>query len=318
MPKPPHVRHRRHLVPIAVLLAFVATALAHPPTASAGTFTVHSCQTPTGTWTGMGGWTSATSGAVQGEDFGVATSCTEQNASLALAFGGAQRPVGPGRWVSWTFTAPSNLTIESIDLHRSLWLAWPVVARTYGRPYVYDAWHDDDVAGNQLEFQLPPWDDDTAGLPLSPALAQEGVRWTSLSVRLGCWALLGNYDCAPFAANVTISRAEIGLTDGVAPVATATGGALAGAGPVRGNAGLSFHASDQGGGVYRVALVIDGDEVARHVVDGGGGSCADVEPANDDPYEFAAPQPCPLAVDGAVQFDTTALEDGAHAFRITV
>lgn len=315
---PPGRPPGRLWIPIAVLLILAATLLARPPIALAGTFTVHSCQTPTGTWTGMGGWTSAASVPVQGEDFGLAYSCTEQSTQMKLEFGTTQLPVAPGRWARWTFTAPAQTRIDSIELYRTLQLGWPVVGRSYGRPYVYDVWHDSDVQENQLEFYFPPWNDDTAGIDFDPALVHTDVSWGSVSVRLRCWDLMGEYDCGPFPAQVAIPRVVIGLADDEEPVGSVTGGALAGAGPIRGTAGLAFHAIDDGGGVYRVVLVVDGEEVSRQVVDDDGGSCADVEPANADPYEFATPQPCKLSVDGDVQFDTAALTDGAHAVRVTI
>jgi hypothetical protein len=197
-------------------------------------------------------------------------------------------------------------------------LGWPVTARRYGRPYVYDVWHDADITDNQLEFELPPFNGDTSGIVFPSSLDMQRVRWGSLSVRLSCWGLVGSLDCGPFPAQVTISRAEIGLTDVEAPDGFATGGALAGNDPVRGNASLTLHASDEGGGVYRAALAIDGHEVSRQVLDADGGSCADVEPSNDDAYEFGTSQPCPLDADGSVQLDTTTLRDGSHAVHATV
>jgi hypothetical protein len=320
MPSPRLARRRFRTIVIVVLvlLATAATLLARPPIALAGTFTVYSCRTPSGTWTGMEGWASSASAAVQNEDFGVATSCTSQSMQLRMWFGLNQLPVGPGSWVRWTFEAPQHTQIGSLSLHRTLQLGWPVVSRTYGRPYVYDAWHDADTLENQLEFYVPPWNDDTAGIDFPPSLIHERVSWDAVSVRLRCWELMGEYDCGPFQAYVTIPRAVIGLTDVAAPAGFATGGELAGAGPVRGVGSLAFHATDEGGGVYRVALAVDGVEVAREVVDDDGGSCADVEPANADAYEFGAPQPCPLAVDGSIKLDTATLADGSHAVEVTV
>lgn len=315
--KPPGPRLRLPLA-LALALAIAATALARPPIAFAGTFTVHSCTTPTGTWTGMDGWSSASSRAVQGEDFGVAEGCTQERPALSLRFGGTQLPVGPGRWVQWTFAPPSPLSIRSVDVRRSLWLAWPVRAGAHGRPYVYDAWHDDDVPGNQLEFHYPPWDDDTADVDFPPSLRSEGVSWGTLNLRLRCWELMGDLDCGSFPASVTIPRVEIGVGDDVGPDGTVTGGALAGLGPVRGKAGLAFAATDVGAGVYRVALAVDGMERVRTVIDGNGGACADVEPGNDDSYEFAGPQPCPSSVDGVVSLDTTSLVDGRHAVTVAI
>jgi hypothetical protein len=183
---------------------------------------------------------------------------------------------------------------------------------------VYDAWHDSDLPENQLEFHFPPYGDDTAGVDFPPVLTRRHVRWNTVNVRLGCWTLMGDFNCAPFPATITIPRAEIELEDVVPPVAAPTGGALAGSQPVRGTAGLDFHATDQGGGVYRVSLSVDGDDVARHVVEGGSTTCVDPEPANGDPYEFGAPQPCPLATDGSIAFDTATLADGRHQVAVTV
>ncbi|MFL5816753.1 MAG: hypothetical protein ACJ76L_04040 [Conexibacter sp.] len=193
-----------------------------------------------------------------------------------------------------------------------------MVAARYGRPYVYDVWHDGDVANNQLEFELPPYNGDTAGVEFEPSLELERVDWDSLSVRLSCWAVVGSLDCGPFPAQVKISRASIGLTDTEAPEGMETGGALAGTDAVRGVASMSVHATDAGGGVYRVALVVDGDEVTRHVVADPDRSCADVEPANGDPHEFGTSQPCPLVADGSVQLDTATLRDGQHTVHVTI
>lgn len=316
----PQATPRRKAIAIAISIPLTILALLaiHPSIAFAGTYTVHTCETPTGTFTGNGGWTSATNLSVQGQQPGTATECDDEGKSLRLQFGTGQSPVSPMRSVSWEFDAPFATHISSVSLYRSLQLGWPVVTGRYGRPYVYDAWHDEDTADNQLEFELPPYDGDTGGVEFDPSLEAERVDWDSLSVRLSCWAVVGSLDCGPFPAQVAISRASIGLTDTEAPVGMETGGALAGVDPVRGVAGVTVHATDDGGGVYRVALIVDGDEVVRHVVADPDRTCRDVEPANDDPYEFGTSQPCPLAADGSVQLDTATLRDGQHTVHVTV
>lgn len=319
MPSPKHAtRGARLAIAIVVSVALAIALLAHPPIAFAGRYTVHTCQTPSGTWTGTAGWTSSASAPLQGQDPGIATSCAEQTRSLKLQFGTTHFAVTPTREVSWTFSAPVATQISSLSLHRSLHLGWPVVTGRYGRPYIYDVWHDDDDVDNQLEFELPPFNGDTGGIQFPPSLEAENVSWNSLTARLSCWGLVGSLDCGPFNAQVVISRAAIGLTDVDSPEGFASGGALAGDDPVRGVAGLSIHAIDDGGGVYRVALEIDGSEVARQVLDAAGGSCGDVEPANADPYEFGTARPCPLDADGSVQADTATLSDGTHTVRATV
>jgi len=309
--------HKRLALVVLVPLALVATLLIRPTIAFAGAYTVHTCQTPAGTFTGNGGWTSTASAPVQGQDPGLVLSCTQDGSAMRLRYA-AQMPVAPGHELRWSFVAPLGTSISSLLLHRTIQLGWPVVSGRYARPYIYELWHDSEGAENQLEFELPPYDGDTAGIEYPPAFQGDGVSWGSVHVRLSCWPLVGSLDCGPFPAQVTISRAQIGLADTSTPGGFATGGALMRADPVRGVAGLSVHVFDAGGGVYRVALSVDGDEVARQVVDDAGGTCADAEPSNDDPYEFGTSRPCPLAADGTVQLDTTAFRDGQHAVRATV
>ncbi|HEX7291650.1 MAG TPA: hypothetical protein VF250_11045 [Conexibacter sp.] len=203
-------------------------------------------------------------------------------------------------------------------MQRTLLLGWPVVSGRYGRPYVYELWHDNQTSENQLEFELPPYDGDTSGVAYAPTISRDNVSWNSLHVSLSCWPLVGSLDCGPFPAQVAISRARIGLADGSSPGGFATGGSLTRADPVRGTGSLSIHAFDAGGGVYRVALAVDGEEVSRHVLDTNGGDCADAEPSNDDPYEFGTSQPCLLSADGTLQLDTAAFADGQHSVQATV
>lgn len=311
-------RARRGLAPLILIpLAVLATILLRPQVAFAGTYTVHTCATPDGTFTGNAGWTSSASSPTQGHDPGVASSCTPEDQSMSLEFA-AQMPVSPGQDLRWSFVAPAATHIASLSLHRTLLLGWPVVSGRYGRAYVYELWHDSQNSENQLEFELPPYDGDTSGVAFPPTFSVSNTSWNSLHISLSCWALVGSLDCGPFPAQVTISRAQIGLADASAPGGFATGGALTRADPVRGTAGLSLHAFDSGGGVYRVALVVDGDEVSRETLDTTDGACVDVDPTNDDPYEFGSPQPCPLSVDGAVQLDTRAFDDGSHTISASV
>ncbi len=306
----------RLILSIAVALAAAATFLIRPPVAFAGTFTVHSCQTPTGTWTGMGGWTSAASAPAMDYDNGSAVACATPSASASLEFGGSS-PVLSGSWLRWSLVAPENTAIVSYEVERAFRLGWPVATRVANRPYVLQIWQGDDLNAGLIDFKSPLLAGDVLSEPASDVQGR-GVHWRSLHVRLSCWGLVGSLDCGPFPASVTIPRAEIGVEDVAAPVAVPTGGVLVGATPARGTAGLAFHATDQGGGVYRVTLTVDGTQVAQRVVPENDSTCADVEPANADPYEFGAPRPCPPSTDGSVQFDTATLIDGRHHVTVTV
>jgi hypothetical protein len=306
-----------HPLRLAALLTLAAALLIAPANAAAGTYTVHTCQTPNGRWTGNAGWTSAASAPVPGYDPGSRTPCTAQGINKSLQLG-STLPARAGSWLSWDFLAPDATTIHSYAIVRAFRLAWPVVTGVANRPYLLQVWHDEDPNGGLIEFQKPLLASQSLSQSIPAEVAGDGVSWGSLHVSLSCWVLVGNLDCGPFPAQVAISRVAIGLTDVAEPTAIVTGGALLGVNPVRGIGAVSLHAFDDGGGVYRVALAVDGDEVSRRVLDAAGGACADVEPANDDPYEFAAPQPCPLSADGSVQLDTATLRDGEHAIRVTV
>jgi hypothetical protein len=301
---------------LAALLTLAAT-LWPAPAAQAGTYTVHSCTTPSGTPTGMEGWSTAASSLTQGEDPGLATNCSPAT-PFGLEYGATQAPVSAGKWLRWMFTAPPATRVTGLTVRRSFELGWPVVPDTYGRPYVYDAWHDDDVSANQFEFYFPPYGGDTVGTDFDPVLEQTDGSWESVSLRLRCWELMGSDACGPFRANLTVPRATFTLTDTTTPASSITGGNLAGQTAVRGTGALSFHATDTGSGVYRTIVTVDGHEVARTVVDADGGSCGDVEPGNGDAYEFGSPQPCQLDASTAVQLDTASLQDGPHALRVAV
>jgi hypothetical protein len=316
----PQPIRRLKTITIAILVPLIlaATLAIRPSIAVAGTYTVPTCQTPTGRFTGNGGWESATSFHLAGYDEGSTTACASPGASTSLQFGSSGLLVSAGSWLSWDFAAPDDTVITAYSLERAFNLGWPVIARAANRSYLLQIWHDEDTNAGLLDFKKPLQAGQTLVQELPSAIEGDNVSWRSLHLGLSCWAIVGSLDCGPFPAQVTISRAAIGLTDTHAPVGAVTGGSLAGTDPVRGVASLSVHATDDGGGVYRVALAIDNGEVARHVVADPDRSCADAEPANGDPYEFGTSQPCPLSADGSVQVNTATLRDGQHTVHATV
>lgn len=300
-----------------VTITVLGTLLLRPPIAFAGVYTVHTCETPEGTFTGNGGWTSASSVPMVGYNGGSSTACTVPGAVASLQFADSGLPVASGSWRSWDFEAPNDTLIDSYEIQRAFNLGWPVISREANRAYLMQIWHDDDVNAGLLDFQKPLQAGETLVQQLPSPIEGDGTSWRSLHISLSCWPLVGSLDCGPFAAQVVIPRARIGLADTSGPGGFATGGSLTRPDPVRGAAGLSIHAFDAGGGVYRAALAVDGEEVSRQVLDTGG-SCVDVEPSNDDPYEFGTSQPCPLSTDATIQLDTTAFDDGQHTLSATV
>ena len=56
---------------------------------------------------------------------------------------------------------------------------------------------------------------------------------------------------------------------------------------------LAAHASDVGGGVRELSVRVDGRVVRRASA---GGTCADVDPSNAQPFEYNVMKPCPASL----------------------
>ena len=100
-------------------------------------------------------------------------------------------------------------------------------------------------------------------------------------------------------------RAAITLQDDSDPVfSSPPAGSLLGGGALAGAHGVSFAATDVGGGLHEAVIEVDGQRAAATNL-----GCA-------PPY--TAVVPCKLAASGTVTLDTAALADGAHSVRVLV
>ena len=108
---------------------------------------------------------------------------------------------------------------------------------------------------------------------------------------------------------MAIPSATVTLEDVADPVLTAapSGTALDGTRPVSGVVGASFSAADNGGGVARAVLEVDGTAVAE--LPAGGADCA-------PPYTRRVP--CKPTASGTVSWDTRTVPNGAHRVRLVV
>jgi len=157
----------------------------------------------------------------------------------------------------------------------------------------------------------------TANGPIAGGLAPNRGAWY---IAFGCdSAGNGGCDVSPGALNLRIFSAQMSLRDNAGPtVGGNVGGSLATDNPVRGMASVAFTASDAGAGVYRALLIVDGATVDATIPDANGGRCADVNPSNDNPYEFGSAAPCKGTVSGTFALDTSKVADGGHRVQVLV
>jgi hypothetical protein len=233
-------------------------------------------------------------------------------ATDACATGGGltAQLVGPGPWDGGTFafhrfTAPAGTRIARLTLGR-VTQGMPVGSvRTFSYALSAD--------GKTIEACAPGPNDNCTG-NLSGAVDAVGLDAASVLFSFGCGADDPNR-CTATAGTplATITDPRVVLRDPVAPVVTSK--AVADSGASSGRVRLTYGASDVGGGVYRTVVRVDGKVVAADPI---GGACGDVDASDDDPYEFAAPSPCPATATRGVDYDVLKLPLAEHAVEVDV
>lgn len=107
------------------------------------------------------------------------------------------------------------------------------------------------------------------------------------------------------------------IDDEATPVpSSSASGALATDPTLAGPADISVNAADAGSGLYRTLILVDGVVVVAKAVDANGGRCADVNPGNQDPYEFALAVPCKRVASATAELDTRSVADGSHNLKV--
>lgn len=142
---------------------------------------------------------------------------------------------------------------------------------------------------------------------------------STVRVVLGCVppTLSSSGSCQPDVngpvARVDVFRGVFTLLDRDTPDVTGASGDAVTNTTWAGPTGISFGATDQGGGVYRLAIEVDG-RIENYV------NLADA-PCRSWPGSertFLSPKPCPSTVGGLKTFDTKDLPEGVHAVRVLV
>jgi hypothetical protein len=219
--------------------------------------------------------------------------------------------VGPGPWDGGTFafhrfTAPAGTRIARVTLGR-VTQGMPVgTVRSFSYTLSAD--------GKTIEACAPGPTDTCTGNLTGP-LDAVGLDAAAVLFSFGCGADDPNVCTTVNGAlpQATITDPQVVLRDPAPP--TVTSKAIADNGEKTGRLKLSYLAGDVGGGVYRTVVRVDGKVAASDPV---GGACADTDPADDDPYEFGAPAPCPASATRAVDFDVLKLPLAEHAVEVAV
>jgi hypothetical protein len=304
----------------AVLRSFgvAAAALAAwgVPAATAGTYTVWSCKTPSGTPTTTENWARAMGipGMLPTDDCASGGQLSTNFAGTApsVTFQGNQR-------MGWEFTAPTDTTVADV---RAEWgfivghngadtnasaavgiyrdgFAWPAgvlwqcQAYYAGGSYCYSGGGTSDLAINARTFGFDAGCyGEASGTCQGDPNGKSVQGWGATRIHLD----------DPYPPSVG------SLTGNAATAAT-----LAGSQPV--TAALS----DRGAGLWQSELRLGSVVLQpRTTLSTNGGKCVEVNVDAAVANEFGRPQPCALGYSGTWTVDTTKVPDGNHTLTLTV
>jgi hypothetical protein len=288
---------------VTVLLALLVPAAAH-----AGTYEVWACADSAGKPVPADGWRSEGYGYYSSP----ANACTGGN-GLYAGLNGAFAHAANAETLTWHFHVDAPLKIASYRL----WRAVRTEANSFNASPVYwmarqqNSYTGAYVVGPENCPGCGGLGDTTNHFAAANLVAESNLADVrDLFLNAGCGGATG-YNCtaeagtAPDAVSFRMYRSQITLQDDADPVFTSTpSGSLTAGGVLSGTQGLSFSASDSGGGVLRYELEVDGGHtVAEQVI------CA---------RPYTAVVPCKTAASGSLSFDTATLADGPHTMRVLV
>jgi hypothetical protein len=296
---------RRHRVGAAgaALLASCGLALAHSaPARAAGAYVHQSCAgVPADLSDAYGGW----------ESFMYSISGNANDNQCP--WGGLHSVLGPsstipfGSAVGWKYTAPANTSITRFHVSYAGatkdfdGVSRGVIQVLNGRGSVGLTYTDSGAGpGNQ---RILDW---------------TGLNDSSMTVRTLCDGPNGQPGCTGSMGWSSFYYPKIYLSDDAPPVAGATSGSLTTDPALKSNEVLSYSATDEGGGVARLRLYVDGSlSGVDHVVDDFNGHCQ-VRWTEPGLWLFSHPKPCPGSVNANEVIDTTTIADGQHTLTAKV
>ncbi len=280
------------LKPLLLLVSF----LAFPSDASAGTYTVDSCQHPDGAFAGRDGWVPFYRGAYVYYSDNCATG-GGLDASLEPTLEHAYDDVA-----LWSFASPPGTSLLRLSAARS---ARAGSDRAYGSPEAFIR-----ADADYIERCAAPYGCTSLNGAVDTPLSGQG----RIDFGVVCGGGPGGR-CPADLTYLSLKRLRIVLRDNNAPTLAGTpNGSLTSSTSIARVRTVNYSASDVGGGIYRQRLLADGREVASGPVDGNEGRCVRYPVGNG----FSSPVPCRTTASGSLTYDTAGLPDGAHELELQV
>ena len=310
-----------------VMLTLAAVALAAPPAAEAGSYTVYSCRLPTGAMAPTDGWFSEQNGVTWTN---AENSCGSGGSLTASLSGDFDLPAQSRQ--TWRFQAPASTTIGNFT-------AWRSISNTFGHGAEQDTYNNATPLG---EVTIPD-NVDFCALRLNGGCSQRGshTSWnaaanvlsvadaggtTQLRFNVVCGSAYTDAKCTdrnsvtPM-SQIRVHALRVSLDDLSNPSSDKVTGSLTQPGPMKGVKAVAFEAADTGGGVYRALIDVKKAgqnafaNVTQTIVDRFGGRCQPVG-VDQTGYDFVHVNPCKPSVSAEVAFDTALVPDGKHELRV--
>jgi hypothetical protein len=309
---------------VAVCSAGACLGIVGPTKAWAGEYHVYSCRMPNGEVAPTDGWSEESSGISASTQ----NTCATGGALVAGLGDGATHEVSTDH-ATWTFGAPSEMTITAARLSRAgdadggwttnatyeFWLAGP---------------NNNEIEADVIDQCVAEFGCPTGVGNMSSVKSSSNVVTvlpenldTHLYANASCGGSTkficpsGKGDPNGYAAVVYLYAADLVLSQASQPTIANVEGELAIASTLSGTSDLAFHATDSGSGVYQAVFSVDGTEAGRTLLDSSS-HCRDVGQTSDGLPAFLYLQPCAPALNADLQFDTTALSDGTHHLVVSV
>lgn len=281
---------------LIALVVFVAVLVLFAAPASAGTYSVYSCEGPANEPLGAEGWVQEVTGAPLSK-FVFSGDCATTGLKVAFS---PSHIYSNAELAALNFRAPANTEIGGTSLTRQL-----SVDFLAGGSGTYSAVVRERRGLNSTTAGCVGRTSDCLfGFP-TPETVDENLSPSELvGLEISCNVSICDASAVDVHAN--LNSARIDLVDTDQPHIESISGTLLSGPAAPGARSLFVSASDLGGGLRRVTTSIDGGTLETHEI---GGACA--EP-------FSRPVPCPLNLTSSFSVDTSQLSPGVHSLTVAV